>query len=101
MRPSSTRNFRTHAGPCTKIGAPKENKDHEYRVGMTPGSVREAVSHGHEVLVETKAGGGIGVADADYERTGARIIKTAQEIFASADMIVKVKEPQPNECRML
>jgi alanine dehydrogenase len=84
-----------------KIGVPKEIKDHEYRSGMTPGSVREAVSHGHEVLVETRAGAGIGIADADYERAGARIIKSASEVFAAADMIVKVKEPQPNECRML
>jgi alanine dehydrogenase len=68
---------------------------------MTPGSVREAVSHGHEVLVQAKAGAGIGIADSDYERAGARIIPTAAEIFASAEMIVKVKEPQPVECKML
>jgi len=84
-----------------KIGVPKEIKDHEYRVGMTPGSVREAVSHGHEVLVQAKAGAGIGIADSDYERAGARIIPTAAEIFASAEMIVKVKEPQSVECKML
>ena len=84
-----------------KIGVPKEIKDHEYRVGMTPGSVREAVSHGHEVFVEARAGAGIGVADIDYERAGARILRSAAEIFAAADMIVKVKEPQPVECRML
>ena len=83
------------------IGVPKEIKNHEYRVGMTPSSVRELVFHGHKVVVETKAGSGIGFDDAAYKAAGATIAKTAKEIFAKADMIVKVKEPQPNECKML
>jgi alanine dehydrogenase len=82
------------------IGVPKEVKTHEYRVGMVPGSVREAVHHGHQVLVEAGAGAGIGFDDAAYERAGARIAKTAEEVFA-AEMIVKVKEPQPAEIARL
>ena len=84
-----------------RIGVPKEIKVHEYRVGLTPASVRELVESGHEVLVETGAAAGIGFADADYERVGARIVPTAQEVFREAEMIVKVKEPQPDECAML
>ncbi|MDF2691350.1 MAG: ald 1, partial [Gammaproteobacteria bacterium] len=83
------------------IGVPKEIKNHEYRVGLTPGSVSELVRHGHQVMVETNAGAGIGFSDQDYINAGATIIPTAVEIFKSADMIVKVKEPQPNECEML
>ena len=83
------------------IGVPKEIKNHEYRVGMTPTSVKEAVRHGHKVWVEAHAGGGIGAADADYTAAGATIIATAAEIFAKADMIVKVKEPQAIERAML
>ena len=83
------------------IGVPKEIKNHEYRVGMTPISVREAVRNGHNVWVEANAGGGIGASDADYTAAGAEIIKTAEEIFAKADMIVKVKEPQAAERAML
>jgi alanine dehydrogenase len=83
------------------IGVPKEIKNHEYRVGMTPTSVREAVRHGHEVWVETNAGSGIGASDADYTAAGAKIIATPAEIFAKADMIVKVKEPQAGERKML
>jgi alanine dehydrogenase len=83
------------------IGVPKEIKNHEYRVGMTPVSVREAVRHGHAVWVETSAGGGIGASDEDYTQAGAQIIKTAAEIFAKAEMIVKVKEPQAIERKML
>jgi len=83
------------------IGVPKEIKNHEYRVGMTPMSVREAVRHGHKVWVQTNAGGGIGASDADYTQAGATIIATAEEIFAKADMIVKVKEPQAVERKML
>ncbi len=83
------------------IGVPKEIKNNEYRVGMTPTSVREAVHHGHEVLVERNAGSGIGASDADYAKAGAAIIDNAAEIFAKADMIVKVKEPQAGERRML
>lgn len=84
-----------------KIGVPKEIKNHEYRVGMTPTSVREAVVQGHEVMVESNVGEGIGRTDADYEAAGATIAKTPQEIFESMQMIVKVKEPQANERAML
>ncbi len=83
------------------LGVPKEIKNSEYRVGMTPASVGEAVAHGHSVAVETNAGMGIGNTDADYEAAGARIADTAEEIFATADMIVKVKEPQAAERKML
>nr|WP_316640207.1 alanine dehydrogenase [uncultured Roseateles sp.] len=79
------------------IGVPKEIKNHEYRVGMTPGSVREAVTHGHEVLVQTGAGTGISAGDADYRAAGARIADTAADVWAQAEMIVKVKEPQAVE----
>jgi alanine dehydrogenase len=82
------------------IGVPKEVKTHEYRVGMVPGNVREAVHHGHQVLVESGAGAGIGFDDAAYERAGARIAEGAEEVFA-AEMIVKVKEPQPAEIARL
>jgi alanine dehydrogenase len=84
-----------------KIGVPKEIKVHEYRVGLTPGAVRELAAHGHEILVESGAARRIGFTDDDYRAAGARIAETAAEVFASADLIVKVKEPQPSECRML
>ena len=83
------------------IGVPKEIKVHEYRVGLTPNSVREFVSHGHSVLVETNAGIGIGSSDEVYRAAGAQIAATPAEIFAKADMIVKVKEPQAVERKML
>src|ERR1051325_11426803 len=83
------------------IGVPKEIKNHEYRVGLIPASVRELVHHGHRVLVETRAGAGIGFDDAAYQAAGASIATNAADIFAQADMIVKVKEPQPVECKML
>jgi alanine dehydrogenase len=83
------------------IGVPKEIKVHEYRVGMTPSSVREAVAHGHQVLVERGAGAGIGASDAVYERAGARIAASAAEVFARAELIVKVKEPQVAERKLL
>jgi alanine dehydrogenase len=83
------------------IGVPKEIKNHEYRVGMTPASVRELVHSGHSVLVEALAGSGIGSSDDDYAAAGAEIIATAGEIFARAEMIVKVKEPQAAEIAML
>ena len=83
------------------IGVPKEIKNHEYRVGFTPTSVREAVRHGHQVLVQNGAGLGIGSSDADYVAAGAKMVADAPEIFAKADMIVKVKEPQSNERAML
>ncbi len=84
-----------------KIGCPKEIKPQEYRVGLTPNAAREAVKHGHEVMIEKGAGEGAGFPDADYEAAGARIGKSAPEIFEWAEMIVKVKEPQPEERKML
>jgi alanine dehydrogenase len=83
------------------IGVPKEIKVHEYRVGMTPTSVREAVSHGHGVIVETQAGAGIGATDDDYRKAGAEVVATAAEVFARAELIVKVKEPQAAERKLL
>ena len=84
-----------------KIGCPREIKPQEFRVGITPNAAQEAVAHGHEVLVETHAGVGSGFDDAAYEAVGARIIGSAKEVFATADMIVKVKEPQAVERKML
>ena len=83
------------------IGVPKEIKNHEYRVGLTPQAVGEYVRHGHKVMVEKNAGAGIGCSDKDYENAGAMIAETAAEIFAKAEMIVKVKEPQAGERKML
>jgi alanine dehydrogenase len=83
------------------IGVPKEIKNHEYRVGMTPAAVREVVAHGHSVFVQSQAGAAIDLSDEAYRAAGASILDTAEEVFAKAEMIVKVKEPQPNECRML
>ncbi len=83
------------------IGVPKEVKNHEYRVGLTPESVAELVHHGHRLIVETNAGGGIGASDADYEEAGAEIAAYASTIFERAEMIVKVKEPQAPERAML
>jgi alanine dehydrogenase len=83
------------------IGVPKEIKVREYRVGITPTNVRELVAHGHQVVVEREAGAGIGMTDQHYEAAGARVVATAAEIFASADMIVKVKEPLAPERKML
>ena len=84
-----------------KIGCPKEIKPQEFRVGMTPNAAREAVNAGHAVMIETGAGNGAGFSDADYIAAGAAIIGTAAEVFAAADMIVKVKEPQAVERAML
>src|SRR3990167_478001 len=83
------------------IGVPKEIKNHEYRVGLVPGSVRELVTHGHQVLIEMHAGEGSGFSDEDYRLAGAKILSQAEEVFKKADMIVKVKEPQAHECKML
>ncbi|TLU66273.1 alanine dehydrogenase [Thalassotalea litorea] len=83
------------------IGVPKEIKNHEYRVGMVPASVRELINHGHKVIVETQAGMGIGFTDQDYVDAGASILTTAAQVFADAEMIVKVKEPQAVERAML
>jgi len=84
-----------------KVGVPKEIKVLEYRVGMVPAGVRELSNDGHEVVVETNAGAGIGMSDADYEAAGATVVATAQEVFDASDLIVKVKEPQLEECSML
>ena len=80
-----------------KIGCPKEIKNQEYRVGMTPAAALEAVSRGHSVIIETNAGTGSGFSNEDYIAAGAVIVDTAAEVFATADMVVKVKEPQPEE----
>ena len=84
-----------------RVGVPKEIKNHEYRVGLTPDSVRELVANGHDVLVETGAGQGIGADDAVYEAVGASIAATPAEVFEASTMIVKVKEPQASERAML
>ena len=84
-----------------RIGVPKEIKVHEYRVGMAPASVREAVAHGHQVFVERNAALRLGITDHDYERAGASVLETAAEIFAAAELIVKVKEPQAAEFALL
>lgn len=83
------------------IGVPKEIKVHEYRVGLTPSSVRECTAHGHTVLVETQAGAGIGAGDDEYRAAGAQIAASAKDVFAQAEMIVKVKEPQAVERALL
>lgn len=84
-----------------RVGVPKEIKNHEYRVGLTPASVAELTAQGHEVVVEALAGNGIDFSDRDYMDAGARILPNASEVFAAAEMIVKVKEPQPSEIAML
>jgi alanine dehydrogenase len=84
-----------------RIGVPKEIKNHEYRVGLVPASVRELTSRGHEVFVQTRGGDGIGVLDGEYEAAGAIILQSAADVFDSAEMIVKVKEPQAEERAML
>ncbi|SFN28350.1 alanine dehydrogenase [Formivibrio citricus] len=83
------------------IGVPKEIKNHEYRVGLTPAGVRELVAHGHQVMVEKQAGTAIGFTDDQYQSAGARMVDTAAEIFARSEMIIKVKEPQPVEYMQL
>lgn len=84
-----------------RIGVPKEIKVHEYRVGLIPASVREAVAHGHDVLVETGAAELMGLTDKDYRKAGAKIAKSAEEVFDKSELIVKVKEPQAEERKML
>src|SRR5579863_6744913 len=83
------------------IGIPKEIKNEEYRVGLTPYNVHELINHGHHVVVEHNAGDGIGFADEHYIASGARVLNTPAEIYAAADMIVKVKEPQVSEYALL
>ena len=84
-----------------RIGVPKEIKTLEHRVGMVPASARELVHHGHQVMVERRAGEGIGMSDADYQAAGAAVVNGPEEIFAKADMIIKVKEPQEREFKLL
>lgn len=84
-----------------RVGVPKEIKNREYRVGMTPAAVHEVCSHGHEVCVETNAGAAIGFCDDDYRSAGADVLGTAEEVFNTAELIVKVKEPQPRERALL
>src|SRR6056297_3744611 len=84
-----------------RIGVAKEIKNHEYRIGLTPAGVRELVGHGHEVMVQRDGGKAIGLTDDLYERAGAVIVDAPEAIFERAEMIIKVKEPQPDECRML
>jgi alanine dehydrogenase len=84
-----------------RVGVPKEIKVQEFRVGLTPDAVAELTARGHEVLVETGAGAGIDYSDADYAAAGAKLAASAEEVFAAAEMIVKVKEPQPQECARL
>src|SRR5688500_14906741 len=84
-----------------RIGVPKEIKNHEYRVGLTPASVAELVAAGHEAVIETRAGNGIDCPDAAYRKAGAEILPDAAAVFEAADMIVKVKEPQPEEIALL
>jgi alanine dehydrogenase len=100
-RQAQTVPSKKYDGDIMKIGVPKEIKNHEYRVGLTPASVREFVAHGHSVRVQAGAGAAIGLDDAQYRAAGATLVDTAQEVFAQSDMIVKVKEPQPQECAML
>ena len=88
-------------GESVKIGCPKEIKVHEYRVGLVPAGVRELGSAGHEVMVETGAGAGIGIGDEAYRAAGATVLPDAKSVFAAAELIVKVKEPQLPECAML
>jgi alanine dehydrogenase len=83
------------------IGVPKEIKNHEYRIGLTPSGARELIAHGHKVMVQHDGGKSIGLTNEMYQKAGAEIVATAEEIFARADMIIKVKEPQPGECKML
>lgn len=84
-----------------RIGVPREIKVHEYRVGLVPAGVHELIGAGHQVIVESGAGNGIGVDDAQYQACGASIVPRAEDVFAQAEMVVKVKEPQPRECALL
>ncbi|HSB95563.1 MAG TPA: alanine dehydrogenase, partial [Spongiibacteraceae bacterium] len=83
------------------IGVPKEIKNHEYRVGLTPAGVRELVARGHAVVVQEGAGGEIGLTDEAYRGAGAELIAAPADIYRRAELIVKVKEPQPQECAWL
>src|SRR5579862_730457 len=97
----SVSDSRMRAGGNVRIGVPKETKVQEFRVGLVPSSVHELVHSGHEVLVEMGAGAGAGIGDDAYRAEGARVVDTADEVFATADLLVKVKEPQPAERKKL
>src|SRR5262245_1904079 len=97
--PSSGCGYSSHMK--MRVGVPREIKIHEYRVGLMPAGVRELVAAGHEVMVESGAGVAVGASDLHYQAAGASIARTAAEVFAWAELIVKVKEPQPVECRRL
>src|SRR5690348_10390767 len=84
-----------------RIGVPREIKVHEYRVGLVPAGVRELTAAGHEVIIQTGAGAGVGIDDAQYRAAGASIAPDAAAVFARGELIVKVKEPQPSECALL
>jgi len=84
-----------------KIGVPKEIKNHEYRVGLSPASAKELIIHGHQVSIEAGAAAGIGLSDDVYTNLGATVVDSPEVIFAESEMIVKVKEPQANECKQL
>jgi alanine dehydrogenase len=84
-----------------RVGSPKEIKNHEYRIGLTPAAVRELTARGHRVFVETHGGEAIGLSDEMYVRAGAQVLETAEEVFGASDLIVKVKEPQPKEIALL
>ena len=84
-----------------KIGVPKEIKNHEYRVGLSPASVKELIQHGHSISITTGAAAGIGLTDDHYRAMGANIVDTNEVIFKDSELVVKVKEPQPDECRQL
>src|SRR6201991_4957200 len=84
-----------------KVGVPTEIKTDEYRVALTPAGVRELVEHGHEVVIQAGAGEGSAIADAEYTSQGASVAPDAEAVFAEADMVVKVKEPQPSEVALL
>ena len=84
-----------------KIGVPKEIKNHEYRVGLSPASAKELITYGHSVTIETGAAAGIGLSDEAYKKVGASISNSAESILADSEMIIKVKEPQPHECKQL
>src|ERR1700734_1763854 len=99
--PHRSRNPNPRSDAIMKIGVPKEIKVHEYRVGLVPAGVHELVERGHQVLVQSGAGAGIGFEDSDYQAAGAKIAAQAADVFGASELIVKVKEPQLAECKML
>src|SRR5690606_1853031 len=90
-----------HRGGIVRVGVPREIKNHEYRVAITPAGVHELVRHGHEVLVERDAGAGSAISDAEYAAAGARVLDSADEVWGAADLVLKVKEPIAEEYHRL